>query len=57
MNMDMIIESGKFGVGAIKKLCQKVLNGKGMPEEWKISVVDLIFKGKGDVMIVGHTEE
>ena len=32
-NMDMIIASGKFGVGVIKKLCQRVLGGKGMPEE------------------------
>ena len=29
VNMDMIIASGKFGVGVIKKLCQRVLNGKG----------------------------
>ena len=30
---DMIIASGKFGVGVMKKLCQRVLDGKGMPEE------------------------
>ena len=33
VNMDMIIASGKFGVGVINKLCQRVLDGKGMPEE------------------------
>ena len=33
VNMDMIIASGKFGVGAIKKLCQRVFDGKGMPKE------------------------
>ena len=32
------------------KLCQRVLDGEGMPEEWKTSVVVPIFKGKGDVM-------
>ena len=37
----------------IKKLCQRVLNGKGMPGEWKTSVVVPIFKGKGDVMDCG----
>ena len=37
--MDMIIASGKFGVGVIKNLCQRVLDRKGMPEEWKTSVV------------------
>ena len=36
--------------GVIKKLCQRVLDGKGTPEEWKTSVVVSIFKGKGDVM-------
>ena len=53
VNMDMIIASGKFGIGVIKKLCQRVLDGKGMPEEWKTSVVVPIFKGKGDVMECG----
>ena len=51
--MDMTIASEKFGVGVIKKLCQRVLDGKGMPEEWKTSVVVPIFKGKGDVMDCG----
>ena len=50
VNMDMIIVSGKFGVGVIKKLCQRVLDGKGKPEVWKTSVVVSIFKGKGDMM-------
>ena len=50
VNMNMTIASGKFGVGVIKKLCQRVCDGKGMPEEWKTSVVVPIFKGKGDVM-------
>ena len=53
VNMDMIIACGKFGVGVIKKLCQRVFDGKGMPEEWKTSVVVPIFKGKGDVMDCG----
>ena len=51
VNMDMIIANGKFGLGIIKKLCQRVLDGKGMPEEWK-SVVVPIYKGK-DVMDCG----
>ena len=53
VNINMIIASGKFGVGVMKKLCQRVLGGKGMPEEWKTSVVVPIFKGKGDVMDCG----
>ena len=56
VNMDMIMASGKFGVGVLKKLCQRVPDGKGMPEEWKASVVP-IFKGKGDVMDCGAYRE
>ena len=33
VNMDMIMASGKFGVGVLNKLCQRVLEGKGMPKE------------------------
>ena len=44
VNMDMIIASGKFGVGLMKKLRQRVLDGKVMPEEWKTSVVVPVFK-------------
>ena len=54
--MDMIMASGKFGVGVLKKLYQRVLDGKGMPEEWKTSVVVPIFKGKRDVMHCGAYE-
>ena len=50
VNMDMIIASGTFGVGVMKKLCQRVLDGEGMPEEWKTSVVVPVFKEKRDVM-------
>ena len=53
VNMDIIMASGKFGVGVLKKLCQRVLNEKGMPEEWKTSAIVPIFKGKGDVMGCG----
>ena len=55
--MDMIIVSGKFGVGEMKKLCQTVLDGKGMPEEWKTSFVIPIFKGKEGVIDRGAYRE
>ena len=35
------------------KLCQYVLHGRGMPDEWKTSVTVLIFKEKGNVMSCG----
>ena len=53
VNMDMIIASVKFGVGVIKKLCQRVLDGKGIPEERKTSVAVPIFEEKEDVMDCG----
>ena len=39
VNMDTIRASGKFVVGVIKKLCQRVFDGKGMPEEWKTKLL------------------
>ena len=48
----MIVASGKIGVDVMIELCQRVLDGRGMPDEWKTSVIVPIFKGKGDVMRV-----
>ena len=39
------------------QLCQRVLDGKRIPDEWKTSVVMPIFKGKGDVMNCGSYRE
>ena len=49
----MIVASGEIGVKVIMELCQHVLDGRGMPDEWKTSVIVPIFKGKGDVMSSG----
>ena len=35
------------------QLCQRVLDGKGIPDQWKTSILVPIFKGKGDVMNCG----
>ena len=57
VNMDMIIASGKFGIGVIKKLCQRVLDGKGMQNERQKNGRQVLLlqslKGKGDVMDCG----
>ena len=54
VNMDVIIAKGKFGVGVMKRLCQRnLMEINGMPEEWNTNVVVSIFKGKGDVMDCG----
>ena len=39
------------------KMCQTVLDGLGMPNEWALSVVVPIFKGKGDAMSCGAYRE
>ena len=49
----MIVASGEIGVKMIMELCQHVLDGRGMPDEGKTSVIVPIFKGKGDMMSSG----
>ena len=49
VSMKMINASGKVGIDVMIKLCQRVLDGKEMPEDWKTSVIVPIYKGKGNV--------
>ena len=53
VSVEMIVASGEIGVKVMMKLCQRVMDGRGMPDEWKTSVIVPIFKGKGDVMSCG----
>ena len=48
--MEMINANEKVEIDVMMKLCQRVLDGKGMPDNWKTSVLVPIYKGKGDVM-------
>ena len=50
---EMIVAGGRIAEEVMLQLCQRVLDGKGIPNEWKTSVVVPIFKGKGDVMNCG----
>ena len=50
VGMEMIVANGEIGVKVMIELCQRLLDGRGMPDEWKTSVIVPIFKGKGDVM-------
>jgi len=43
---EMIMASGKIGEDVMMQICQRVLDGNGIPDEWKTSVVVPIFKGK-----------
>ena len=49
----MIVASGEIGVKMMMELCQRVLDGKGVPDEWKTHEIVPIFKGRGDVMSCG----
>ena len=53
VSVEMIVASGEIGVKVMMELCQHVLDGRGMPDKWKTSVIVPIFKGKGDVMSCG----
>ena len=49
----MIVASGDIGIRVLMKLCQRILDGKGMPADLVASVTIPIFKGKGDIMNCG----
>ena len=53
VSVEMIAASGEIGIGVMVELCQGVLDGRGMPDEWGLSAVVPIFKGKGDAMRCG----
>ena len=53
VSVEMIAVSGEIGIGVMVELCQGVLDGRGMLDEWALSVVVPIFKGKGDAMNCG----
>ena len=43
VSVEMVIASGEIGVIVMMELCQRVLVAKGMPDEWKTSVIVPIF--------------
>ena len=50
VSAEMIVGSGEIGNGVMVELCQIVMDGRGMLDDWALSVVVSIFKGKGDAM-------
>ena len=43
VSVEMIVASGEIGVKVMMELCQHVLDGRGIPDEWKTSVIVPIF--------------
>ena len=52
-SMKTMVASGEVRVKVMMKLCQRVLDGKGMPDKWKTNVIVPIFTEKSDVMNCG----
>ena len=46
VSVEVIVASGEIWVKVMMELCQHVLDDRGMPDEWKTSVIVPIFKGK-----------
>ena len=53
VSVEMMVASDEIGVKVMMELCQRVLDGRGMPDEWKTNVIVPIFKGKDDMMSCG----
>ena len=49
VSLELIAASGGVGIQLMAEICQKVLDGFGIPAEWDLSIVIPIFKGKGDI--------
>ena len=41
----LIAASGGVGILVMAEICQRVLDGLGMPVEWALGIVVLIFRG------------
>jgi hypothetical protein len=48
-----VVASGEIGVEVMAELCNRVLAGESMPEEWRDSVLVPLYKGKGDARDCG----
>ena len=49
VSLELIAVSGGEGIQVMAEICQKVLDGFGIPAEWAPCIVVPIFKGKGDI--------
>ena len=50
VSLELIAASRGVRNQVMAEICQKVINGFGMPVEWVLCIVVSIFKGKGDIM-------
>ena len=50
---EMILACGDVGITVLIELCHRILDRKGMPDDWSTSVVIPIFEVKGHIMNCG----
>ena len=50
---ETILARGDVVIRVLVELCQRILDGKGMPADWVTSVAIPILKRKGDIMYCG----
>ena len=50
VSVEMILASGEIRIGVMVELCQGVTHGRGILDDWVLSVVVPIFKGKGNAV-------
>ena len=48
-----VVASGKIGVEVLTEICNRLLAGGNMPDEWRDSVLVPLYKGKGDARDCG----
>ena len=49
VSLEFAAASREVGIELMVVLCQRVLDGLGVPAEWVLSTVVPIFKGNGDI--------
>ena len=47
--LELIAANVGVGIQVMAEICQKVLNGFGMPAEWALGIVVPIFNRKSDI--------
>ena len=50
---EFLVRSGEVGVEVMRDICNKVLRGSSMPEDWTNSLLVPLYKGKGDTRDCG----
>ena len=53
VSVEMTAAKGKTGINVMMDLCQRVYDCRGMPGEWRTSLMVHIFEGKDDAMGCG----